>query len=672
MKLLKYLLCSIFNFRYSSLHSSLVSFPATNMGRTISLSDFHPFDHFSFHATPISSKDASSLEGPRGRNALAHGHSEIILFSRRLMLTYLALMTLILFGFTALHWFSKFRSWRSWRKRANEGRLGVTSSKIAEATDSFSYGSSGASSSSSTLQDHSSSPRTYNPESGEQIPLLLKNQQNSRQSRRLQVSRAVKACLVYQPRPIPFCNKTLPSNGSSVTVLTFIGIQIFFALYRVPLSISTIFVFADRASLLFAANLPILYFFAAKNQPIKLLTGYSYESLNIIHRRLGEVMCLLALFHAAGFVTVWYTLLRPLGFTFVRFLLEKIILLGIATFFAFELLYFTSLGSFRQRWYELFLGLHVSLQVFALVFLWFHHQGSRPYVYAALAIFIIDRFMYRMTLKTRKVTGILEVKDDKATIVLSARVPTTQKRWAWSNLLKSNLTHGWKASEHVFLTVPELSWKHIIQAHPFTIASKAPSPVDTDLHLELIIRAQNGFSRDLLRYGEGHKSVEVRLDGPYGSQSAVEMLQDSDINIIVAGGSGIAVAWPLAWSAIDAQMDDDLEFMAISSPQRLLFVWVVRDSSHLDWLGPSKLEELRTRGVEVLIPAPTAQDGHPDIENIIRRWITRWSSIRSSKPLKFGVVCSGPDGLNRSVRNTCSALLYRGHDVSVEIEKFGW
>ncbi|MCJ1463594.1 hypothetical protein MMC07_002202 [Pseudocyphellaria aurata] len=580
-------------------------------------------------------------------------------------------MALLLFGFTVFHWTSKFGSWRSRRKRANEGRLGVMSSKAAEATHSVSFGSTGASSSGSTLQDNSSSPRTYNPEYGEQIP-LLKNHPKTRHSQGLQVSRAVKAWLVYQPKPIPFFNKTLPSNGTSVTILAFIGIQIFFALYRVPLSIATIFVFADRASLLFAANLPVLYLFAAKNQPIKFLTGYSYESLNIIHRRLGEVMCLLALFHAAGFVAVWYTLLRPVGFTFVRFLLEKIILLGIATFVVYELLYFTSLGSFRQWRYEVFLGLHVSLQVFALIFLWFHHHGSRPYVYAALAIFIIDRFVYRMTLKTEKATGTLEVKDDKATVVFSTRVPTTPKRWAWSNLLNSNLTHGWKATEHVFLTVPELSRKHVFQAHPFTIASKAPSPVDADLHLELIIRAQNGFSRDLLRYGQGHKSVAVRLDGPYGSQSAVEMLQDSDINIIVAGGSGIAVAWPLAWSVIDAQTDDDLEFMSLSNPKKLLFVWVVRDSSHLDWLGPTKIEELRTKGVEVLIPPPTAQDGHPDIEHILGTWITRCSSNRSRVSPKVGVVCSGPDGLNRGVRNTCSALLYQGHDVSVEIEKFGW
>jgi hypothetical protein len=41
-----------------------------------------------------------------------------------------------------------------------------------------------------------------------------------------------------------------------------------------------IFILADRAGLMFVVNLPVLYVLAAKtNQPIKLLTGWSYEGL---------------------------------------------------------------------------------------------------------------------------------------------------------------------------------------------------------------------------------------------------------------------------------------------------------------------------------------------------------------------------------------------------------
>jgi hypothetical protein len=138
-------------------------------------------------------------------------------------------------------------------------------------------------------------------------------------------------------------------------------------------------------------NLPLLYICSAKTQPLKFLTGYSYESLNIFHRRLGEIMCFEALLHTLGMAGVWYTLLRPTGLTFSRFIFNKTVLTGIGAFLAYELLYLTARPYFRHLWYELFLGLHVFLQAGALIFLFFHHSESRLYVVIAMAIFIIDR-----------------------------------------------------------------------------------------------------------------------------------------------------------------------------------------------------------------------------------------------------------------------------------------
>lgn len=146
-------------------------------------------------------------------------------------------------------------------------------------------------------------------------------------------------------------------------VLAFIGLNIFYNLYNIPFDMKYLFVFADRTGLAFVANLPLLYLFAAKNQPMKWLTGYSYESLNMFQRRLGELMCFEAFLHFAGMLIAWNGLLRHLGLTLIRFLSSKLVLLGLFTFITYELIYFTSLGSFRQRWYELFLFGHVTLQV---------------------------------------------------------------------------------------------------------------------------------------------------------------------------------------------------------------------------------------------------------------------------------------------------------------------
>lgn len=665
------------------------------MDRTSPLSDFQLLLKSSFSSIVKSSENAYSIQGPQETHSgprELHSLFEHVRFSRNLILTYILLQLILLLAFTVFHWVGRFRNWReSIRKRRtyktwdSHSRIKVKpSSLVTEVTDGFGDGSSQASSSSSTLREIPQSIKDENSryKVDEQSPLLLTAHDGPKRSQGTHIGLKIKSWLVYQPRPIDFINKTPSANATTVVVLVMIGIQIFYSFYRVPLSIPTVFVLADRTSLVFAANLPLLYFLAAKNQPIRLLTGYSYESLNIFHRRLGEILCLLALLHSVGMVAVWYTLLRPAGLVLIEFLLKKIILWGMAAFVAYESLYFTSLGSFRQRWYELFLGLHVVLQTLALVFLWLHHHGSRPYVGAALTIFLIDRFVYRMFLKTKTVTGTLEVKDDKATVIVRMNLARPHKQRLVNRFLAANIANGWKPTEHIFLAVPSLSRKHIIQAHPFTIASKAPCADGTSLNLELIIRAQDGFSRDLLHHAQNHATISARLDGPYGSQSAVRMLQTRTLSIIVAGGSGIAVAWPLVHSLLSPPHHDatDPEAPTRRPGTNILFLWIIRDPAHKAWLDANRLADLeRSYGVHVLIPPPTVHHGHPDMEHLLRTWIGARTECFSHNGdsggggrFRIGVVCSGPDALNRRVRNVCSRLLWQGHDVGIEIEKFGW
>ncbi len=599
-------------------------------------------------------------------------------FSMKFILTYQLVLIALLVVFAVRHWIGRLRAWERRRRQNKKSRHHEGDTPIAKAfqgKEDVVVGSRsvGSSSSSSTLRGDITPPQPIlEGERTEQTPLLLKPQAPKPTQWWLLTSK-IKAILTYQPAPIPIVNKTLPSNGSSLAIIAFLGIQVFYLFFKTSLTWSMLFVFADRTSLLFVANLPWLYLFAAKNQPIKLLTGYSYESLNIIHRRLGEVMCLLALLHSAGMIGVWYTILRPSGITLVHFLLIRMILLGLGAFIAYEMIYFTSLGSFRQQWYELFLGLHIVLQVVALVLVWFHHPRSRIYVGVALGIFLVDRLLYRMGAKMFTARALLSVKEDGRTVVLCASVPLeTGRNFFGSFFGACNITRGWKATEHVFLTVPSLARKHIFQAHPFTIASKAPQAEQTEANLELIIRAQDGFSADLLSYAKRHKSVDVRLDSPYGSQSAVEMLRESDRAIIVAGGSGIAVAWPLVSALLETRGNNDPEIPNTSRKgSEILFIWVVREQSHLAWLGRERLTNLEAAGVKCCIPPPTAKNGHPDTRGIIDEWVVSFDGTDGMEK-QFGVVASGPDGLNRTVRTACADLVREGRNVNVEIEKFGW
>ena len=578
-------------------------------------------------------------------------------FSRQFILSYQLVLLSSVLVLALIHWTYKFRSWRSrhWEQNGTK-------------EDSW---KTGQISSSSTLVGINVASPKYTAKLDEHTPLLQRLDHHVTLPSR--IANHIRAGLVYQPSPIPILNKTLPSNGCSLLILGFIALQVFYTFYNVPLSTSMLFVFADRTSLVFVANLPLLYLFAAKNQPTKVLTGSSYETLNIFHRRLGEYMCLLAFLHGIGMIGVWYTVLQPTGLSLARFLLSKIILLGLGALAAYAAIYLTSLGSFRQRWYELFLALHVVLQVMALVLLFFHHHGSRPYVAVALIIFLTDRLVFRMLLKSWTTQAFLEVMEDRKTVSVHAKIPVQSTIDPMSWYRKPGLVSGWKATDHVFLSVPSLGRNHRIQSHPFTISSRGPRGSETDYSLDLIIRAQDGFSGDLVQYAKAHSSATIRLDGPYGSQSAVRMLQESDLAVIVAGGSGIAVAWPLVWSILDFQKPQDEELSTKSKfTKRILFVWIVRQQSHKSWIGREELDSLKDAGVDVVIPPATETHGHPDIRRCLTDWIMAQGAVSSLSPNHVGIVCSGPDGMNRTVRNLASTLISEGRPVSVEIEKFGW
>ena len=651
------------------------------MDTSILPSEIQALLHYALHAPALPSLSGGPYHSTQDKDfdpKESEGFKKLIdgiHFSKRFILSYQLVLLALLLVFTVIHWTSRLQAWRRRRRR---GRLERSNSNTLDRSPSrenphgkgemFAESRSTGSSTSSSITLGREPEYPILKGVDEQTPLLPTWKFDENSTRRWRLYNRIKASLVYQPRPIPIVNKILPSNGISLLVIAFLGLQIFYAFFQVPLSPSMLFVFADRTSLLFVANLPLLYLFAAKNQPLKALTGYSYESLNIFHRRLGEVMCLLALLHSAGMIGVWYTILRPAGVMLVKFLLIKMILLGIGAFIAYELIYFTSLSSFRQKWYELFLALHVFLQAAALILVWFHHHGSRPYVGAALGIFLIDRLIYRISIKTATLPASLELMMDKKTVALNITVPIERRSHSMTSFCgTTNITRGWKPTEHIFLTVPSLSPKHIIQAHPFTIASKAPSPNDQEAELNLLIRAQDGFSADLLNYAYTQSTLNVRLDGPYGSQSAVRTLQNSDHAILIAGGSGIAVTYPLVWAILEAFNRKDPESSPKGKPSgSILFYWVIRERIHASWLGSQKTRELEQGGVDVEISEPTAEHGHPDVGGFITK------EVEKLGPGRIGVVTCGPDGLNRAVRNTCADSIKQGRDVHVEVEKFGW
>ncbi|KAH6660543.1 ferric reductase like transmembrane component-domain-containing protein [Truncatella angustata] len=581
---------------------------------------------------------------------------------------YVILATIVVFS--VIHWRQKFRDAQRRRILAKPtgNAPGVNICRSSKHRKLLSDDGSGddipSSSSSSTLVGKTDDTDV------ERQPLLGHRTATNPASRIYwsRLSRKLRAWLMYQPRPLPIVNRHLPANGITLFVLGYISVNIFLHLYDGSLLPKYAFPFADRAGYIFIVNLPLLYLLAAKNQPIKFLTGYSYEALNIFHRRVGEWMCFEAVVHSVGMVldNIFFEVEWLRVGNFWDFFFHPLVLLGIGAFVSYELLFLTSLGSFRQRWYELFLASHVTLQIAALVFCYLHFWTARPYVLASLVIFVADRLVWRLVLKSATIQADLQILEDGKTFLLSAdwNVPQVRRRW-YQQLFGQSIVHGWRPMDHVFITVPSLGRTHALQAHPFTIASAAPGSGSqeqtTHAWLSLLIRAHDGFTGDLLRHARLNSTVTVRVDGPYGSADALEMLLASDTAVLVAGGSGIAVVFPMVWDLVHTHGH-------ISKGRHIHLLWVIHSRSHRSWMPQERLDELSSAGVHVTIPEPTVEVGRPDVGG----YVGELSCSALQADTEIGVVVSGPDALNRAARNACASAVGQGAKVNLRVEKFGW
>jgi hypothetical protein len=636
----------------------------------------------------ISLKGGPDFEDP-GKDPRFRKLVEAVLSSRKIVRTYNYVLLAILSVFAILHLSER----KALQKRARKIRR--ESGSVRKDGD---VGDEAWSSSSSTIEGTATPPNAQAKRAEQQYETepLLRNRKRRRISGVHRIYWHCKAWLQHQPPPIPFINKSLPPNNITLLILSFFALNIFYNIYRMPLSLPYLFVFADRCGLIFVSNLPLLYFLSAKTQPLKLLTGMSYESLNIFHRRVGELLCFEALVHCLGMMAVWYTMLSRIGFSLYKFLFNPLVLFGLAAFVAYEVLFLTSLRSLRQWCYEVFLALHVFLQLAGLGFVWLHYRTGRVYVAVSVGVFLVDRLVFRCWVKRSRHLATCAVLPDGETLLLSANWDVNTppaRRWFPFSLLLQSMARGWRPTDHVFLTVPDISK---FEAHPFTIFSAAPvssstspSSTTTPSHawLTLLIRAQSGFTRTLLSHATQNPTIPIHLDGPYGSSHALAILSSRPNAIIVAGGSGIAVAYPLLWALLSPASPSSINYHAsatefIPGRQKIRLLWIVRAREHWEWLPVDKRLELVDWGLGLRLEVPTQARGRPDVGMIVRGWVEDgWvgdgmdavGGLGEEGELGgTGVVVSGPDGLVRDMRNACAGCVGRGMSVDVCVEKFGW
>ncbi|KAL1966261.1 hypothetical protein VTN77DRAFT_4614 [Rasamsonia byssochlamydoides] len=360
-----------------------------------------------------------------------------------------------------------------------------------------------------------------------------------------------------------------------ILALEFVNIDVAGAQHYQALSV--------RAAWLAVAQVPLIVLLAGKNNLVGLLSGMSYERLNVYHRWVARGLLLLATFHF-GFESYGW---NQYGLMQLEWATDTCPPTGIAAYAILLWMNLTTLAPMRNLSYDFFVAQHIITFFGFIIAVMIHLPStalySRVYIYIPVALYLVERiirsarYMYN---NIRPCRATLEALEGGATRV---RVSTRQvKKWA--------------PGSHVLLSIPRYG---VAQSHPATIVS---TPTSHDGDMVFILRAYGGFTKRIWKAVERNQmdackkeggnasSRESRIaliDGPYGSSHADFACFDT--LFLIAGGSGVtftlAVLLDIAPRATSRKL-----------PLRVIyFIWAIKKRSWMSWIA----EELQSAAAQL-------------------------------------------------------------------------
>lgn len=351
--------------------------------------------------------------------------------------------------------------------------------------------------------------------------------------------------------------------------------------------------FSDRAALLVMAQLPLVFLFAGHNSLVILLTGCTFNTIMVYHRWLARLVTILTIGHAIGYTIVYkmdgyYS--QAFGDNWWNWGIASASMFVVACSFAYTF--------FRRFSYELFLFLHITFVMWALIGLWKHIQlieGTQAspyliYLWVAMIFWIGDRLLrltwtallsirWRSIGSGKRALTRSEVRSiPDGTLVVRVRPAGSMSRWMQP-----------RAGQHIMLNMPGV--QHATM-HAYTVmASGMDSHPDTPRWYDLGIKPVNGFSRRLAeKYaaaGEVSSELVTFVEGPYGH--CVHTDGYGSI-ILLAAGIGVTHTVAVLLDALkgtigSAGRPGDQE-AGSTLKQRIDFMWVCRTPASIPLLIP--------------------------------------------------------------------------------------
>ncbi|EME80091.1 uncharacterized protein MYCFIDRAFT_117975, partial [Pseudocercospora fijiensis CIRAD86] len=318
---------------------------------------------------------------------------------------------------------------------------------------------------------------------------------------------------------------------------------------------------ADRTGVLSLANVPLIWIFSARNDPLMWLTGWSYATFNRFHRWVARLSFVLAFVHSVAYsVNFGY---YPGEYT-ESWKEQYFYCGGIATTIM-AIILGASIWYIREKTYEAFLLSHIGMAVIFLVTLWYHVEVDpgvfTGWLWPCVAVWIFDRLLRivriaRIHIRARSMNAIATYDQDSELIRLDVTGLFPKK----TSILSPGL--------YYYIYIP--SALRFYESHPFTIcswnsntSSLPPSPTindkeiakttttnDTSISHTFLIRPYTSFTNRLLTHIKTKPSplkIPILLEGPYGTP--INLRTYTNI-LILCGGSGITAAISHTYSSL--------------------------------------------------------------------------------------------------------------------------
>ncbi|KAF2162652.1 hypothetical protein M409DRAFT_68952 [Zasmidium cellare ATCC 36951] len=439
----------------------------------------------------------------------------------------------------------------------------------------------------------------------------------------------------------------------------------------------------DRARTLAIANIPIIWLFATRNDPLLWLTGWSFASFSHFHRWTARAATLLAIAHGIG-----YSVIHGWEGEYKMVWKMELWYCGVISVISMSLLVGSSFFFIRRRWYDLFLGVHFIFALVLIVCLWYHvkvQDGAfNGFIWPAVAFWAFDRLL--------RWTRILCISIWPISNGAKAFASFDEKQ----GLIRVDVTDFFKRrnpSPGAFYYIYEPRRPRGYESHPFTLctwyhtlpgperSSDASSQESVEKSLDastaepqhtFLIRPRNGFT-DHLRTkasassGESEvQEIKVFIEGPYGCEGT---LRDYSTVVIVVGGAGITAAISRIYS-----------LLSDSNPLHLVrLIWANQTQDLIDDVCAHELHgvlgNLQLK-VDIYLTSTSARisqtalyevhAGRPNISRVLEEEKQKCEG-------SMAVFCCGPPSMEAATRRAFARLLKeKGPRLAWFQERFGW